>query len=50
VTTYRKASLAKRAAQLFDQGVRGRLVLVTCEDWNGAVYLSNVVVVALPMA
>ena len=50
VTTYRKATLAKRAAQVFDQGVRGRLVLVTCEDWNGSVYLSNVVVVALPMA
>ena len=50
VTTYRKATLAKRAAQLFDQSVRGRLVLVTCEDWNGEVYLSNVVVVALPMA
>jgi LPXTG-site transpeptidase (sortase) family protein len=50
VTTYRKATLAKRAAQLFDQSVRGRLVLVTCEDWNGEVYLSNVVVVALPIA
>ncbi|WP_427895938.1 sortase domain-containing protein [Kribbella sp. GL6] len=50
VTTYRKATLAKRAAQVFDQGVSGRLVLVTCEDWNGQVYLSNVVVVALPMA
>lgn len=50
VTTYRKATLAKRAAQVFDQGVRGRLVLVTCEDWNGQVYLSNVVVVAQPMA
>ncbi|WP_371400753.1 class F sortase [Kribbella sp. NBC_00662] len=50
VATYRKATLAKRAAQVFDQGVRGRLVLVTCEDWNGQVYLSNVVVIALPMA
>lgn len=50
VTTYRKATLANRAAQVFDQSVRGRLVLVTCEDWNGSVYLSNVVVVALPMA
>ncbi|GAA1155705.1 hypothetical protein GCM10009630_62080 [Kribbella jejuensis] len=50
VATYRKATLAKRAAQVFDQGVRGRLVLVTCEDWNGSVYLSNVVVIALPMA
>jgi LPXTG-site transpeptidase (sortase) family protein len=50
VTTYRKATLAKRAAQVFDQGVPGRLVLVTCEDWNGQIYLSNVVVVAVPMA
>jgi LPXTG-site transpeptidase (sortase) family protein len=50
VTTYRKATLAKRAAQVFDQAVPGRLVLVTCEDWNGQVYLSNVVVLALPMA
>lgn len=49
VTTYRKATLAKRATQLFDQSVRARLVLVTCEDWNGEVYLSNVVVIALPI-
>jgi hypothetical protein len=28
--------------------VRGRLVLVTCEDWDGTRYLSNVVVVATP--
>ncbi|MEU4197290.1 class F sortase [Kribbella sp. NPDC026611] len=50
VTTYRKATLAKRAAQVFDQSVAGRLVLVTCEDWNGEIYLSNVVVIALRMA
>lgn len=49
MTTYRKAALAKRATQLFDQRVRARLVLVTCEDWNGKVYLSNVVVIALPI-
>jgi hypothetical protein len=30
--------------------VPGRLVLVTCEDWNGARYLSNVVVIATPTA
>jgi hypothetical protein len=27
----------------------GRLVLVTCEDWNGEVYLSNAVVIAEPV-
>jgi LPXTG-site transpeptidase (sortase) family protein len=46
VTTYRKRALARSATRLFDQSVPGRLVLVTCEDWNGSVYLSNVVVMA----
>jgi LPXTG-site transpeptidase (sortase) family protein len=50
VTTYRKRTLAAAASELFDQGVAGRLVLVTCEDWNGEVYLSNVVVVARRIA
>jgi LPXTG-site transpeptidase (sortase) family protein len=50
VTTYRKRTLAAAAGKLFDQGVAGRLVLVTCEDWNGEVYLSNVVVVARRIA
>lgn len=46
VTTYRKQTLAKNAARIFDQTVPGRLVLITCEDWNGKVYLSNAVVIA----
>ncbi|WP_433020244.1 class F sortase [Kribbella sp. CA-294648] len=50
VSTYRKQPLARRAAELFDQSGPGRLVLVTCEDWNGRTYLSNVVVVARLMA
>jgi len=49
VTNYPKRSLAKHAAELFDQTTRGRLVLVTCEDWNGEVYLSNAVVIAEPV-
>lgn len=48
VTTYKKKALAKQAAQLFSQSVAGRLVLVTCEDWDGTAYLSNAVVVAVP--
>ncbi len=43
-----KGELAERAQQVFDQQVRGRLVLITCEDWNGVEYLSNVVVTATP--
>lgn len=45
-----KGELAQRAEALFDQSVPGRLVLITCEDWNGSEYLSNVVVTASPMA
>lgn len=48
VRTYRKASLAQDAERLFSQTVPGRLVLVTCEDWDGSVWRSNVVVMAQP--
>ncbi|MFI5711204.1 class F sortase [Kribbella sp. NPDC051620] len=49
VAVYRKGALAKQAARLFDQAVPGRLVLVTCEDWDGSKYLSNAVVIAKPV-
>lgn len=49
VRVYRKGRLAERAAELFSQEVDGRLVLLTCEDWDGSRYLSNVVVTALPV-
>lgn len=48
VRVYRKGTLAARAADLFSQEVDGRLVLLTCEDWDGTRYLSNVVVTAVP--
>jgi LPXTG-site transpeptidase (sortase) family protein len=49
VTTYDKTALAKRAAEIFDQTAAGRVALVTCEDWTGGEYLSNVVVIATPI-
>ncbi len=49
VTIYGKASLAEHAAEVFSQSVPGRLVLVTCEDWDGSIYLSNAVVLAEPV-
>jgi LPXTG-site transpeptidase (sortase) family protein len=49
VAIYRRASLARQAEKLFNQTGPARLVLVTCEDWNGEVYLSNVVVIAEPL-
>jgi LPXTG-site transpeptidase (sortase) family protein len=46
VTTYRKGTLALHAGRIFDQTGPERLAVVTCGDWNGEVYLSNVVVIA----
>lgn len=48
MTAYHKMALAEHAAEIFDQIGPGRVALVTCEDWNGDVYLSNVVVIATP--
>ncbi len=50
VKVFSKGSVANHAERLFSQGVRGRLVLITCEDWNGEAYESNVVVTATPLA
>jgi LPXTG-site transpeptidase (sortase) family protein len=49
VSVYRKARLAEDAARVFSQTVPGRLVLITCEEWNGSAYLSNAVVFAEPL-
>lgn len=49
VTVYRKASLARVSDRVFSQAGPHRLVLVTCEDWNGVEYLGNVVVLAEPV-
>jgi LPXTG-site transpeptidase (sortase) family protein len=48
VHIYRKGRIADDAHRLFSQFVPGRLVVLTCEDWNGEAYLSNVVVTATP--
>lgn len=50
VAVYSKGTVAEDAERLFSQEVPGRLVLVTCEDWDGTRYLSNVVVIATPTA
>lgn len=49
VEIYRKARIAENAERVFSQSGPGRLVLITCEDWNGEIYLSNVVVYADPL-
>jgi LPXTG-site transpeptidase (sortase) family protein len=49
VKVYRKATLAQDAATIFSQERPSRLVLITCEDWDGTKYLSNVVVLGHPV-
>ncbi len=44
-----KDELPGRAEELFDQSVPGgRLVVVTCEDWDGQTWKSNAVAIATP--
>lgn len=47
---YSRAELAASAEEVFRLSGPGRLVLITCDDWNGEAYESNAVVVATPVA
>lgn len=49
VRVFSKGTVAQEATELFSQTSPGRLVVITCEDFDGEVYLSNVVVTALPI-
>ena len=44
-----RAELARESTALFARSGPGRLVLITCEDWDGTAYRSNVVVTARPV-
>jgi LPXTG-site transpeptidase (sortase) family protein len=44
-----KRQVSARAEQLFDQDVPGRLVVVTCELWDGRRFTGNAVVTADPV-
>jgi len=50
VTYYPKQTLAEHAAETFDQSGPNRLVLITCDRWNGSSYDGNTVAVAVPVA
>jgi LPXTG-site transpeptidase (sortase) family protein len=50
VVTWSKTELAKRAVDIFaQQRSDTRLVLITCTDWTGSTYKSNIVVFAKPL-
>ncbi|HEX6326169.1 MAG TPA: class F sortase [Jiangellaceae bacterium] len=44
-----KEDLARNAEAIFDQGGRGRLVVITCEDFDGTAWRSNIVTIATPV-
>jgi LPXTG-site transpeptidase (sortase) family protein len=46
VKIYRKGALATKVDRVFNQSGPERLAIVTCENFNGSIYLSNVVVIA----
>jgi LPXTG-site transpeptidase (sortase) family protein len=49
VVRYSKKALARAADRVFSQAVPGRLVLVTCTDFDGHEYLGNTLVFAVPV-
>lgn len=44
VEVFDKSRISRAAERIFSRDVRGRLLLITCEDWDGTGYNSNVVV------
>jgi LPXTG-site transpeptidase (sortase) family protein len=43
-----KDEVARNAEQIFTQSGPGRLVVITCDDWDGTVWQSNIITVAVP--
>jgi LPXTG-site transpeptidase (sortase) family protein len=44
-----KAELARNAEEIFAQTGAGRLVIITCDDWDGGAWRSNIVTIATPV-
>jgi LPXTG-site transpeptidase (sortase) family protein len=45
-----KDEVARNAKQIFDQTGTGRLVVITCGDFDGTVWRSNIVIIAAPVS
>jgi LPXTG-site transpeptidase (sortase) family protein len=45
-----KDEVARNAKQIFDQTGTGRLVVITCGDFDGTVWRSNIVIIASPVS
>ena len=44
-----KHEVARDAEKIFAQTGAGRLVIITCDDWDGTVWRSNIVTIAAPV-
>ena len=43
-----KHEVARQAEEIFSQSGAGRLVIITCDDWDGTAWASNIITVATP--
>jgi LPXTG-site transpeptidase (sortase) family protein len=43
-----KNEVARNAEEIFAQTGAGRLVVITCDDWDGKMWRSNIVTIAVP--
>ena len=43
-----KDQVARDAEQIFTQAGPGRLVVITCDDWDGTTWQSNIITIAAP--
>jgi LPXTG-site transpeptidase (sortase) family protein len=48
VHTLSKNQVARDAEHIFTQTGPGRLVLITCDNWNGTTWQSNIITIAAP--
>jgi LPXTG-site transpeptidase (sortase) family protein len=44
-----KKEVARNAEEIFAQSGAGRLVIITCDDWDGSAWRANIVTIATPV-
>ena len=48
VEVLHKDEVARNAEKIFAQTAAGRLVIITCDDWDGSAWRSNIITIATP--
>ena len=49
ISVLSKEQVARNAEKIFAQTGAGRLVIITCDDWDGRAWRSNIVTIAVPV-